>query len=177
MQKKENRIQEEDRELAKKKKEYDEKLEKSKEETIQNIKNQLEKNDLNITELDDNRSWGQQILHDPLKFFLVAPFNKSSKFLGLHSHLFLEIIFKLVIVEIILILIYYPETNKFWENAEKIRDPSLSVEERDQLSEETSSLFKYVIFNFFMTILFNFFLFFHPAFFDRTSPLFQNGTD
>ena len=59
---------------------------------------------------------------------------------------------------------------------EKIRDPYLSVEEKQQLSEEASPWFKYMFFNLFMMVLFNFFLAFHPAFFDRTSSLFQKGT-
>jgi len=59
---------------------------------------------------------------------------------------------------------------------EKIRDPSLSVEEKEQLNLEASSLFKYAIFNLCMMLLFNFFLSFHPAFFDRTKPLFMSGT-
>ena len=59
---------------------------------------------------------------------------------------------------------------------EKARNPYLSVEEREQLNLEASSLFKYALFNGCMMMLFNFFLFFHPAFFDRTNPLFQPGT-
>ena|SRR6185312_16659873 len=114
--------------------------------------------------------------YDPLKFFIVSPLNKTSKVLGLHNHLFLEIIFKLIIIEIILVLICYSETKIVWENMEKIRDPYLSVEEKEQLQEEASPLVKYMFFNGFMMVLFNFFLFFHPAFFDRTDPLFQPGT-
>lgn len=116
------------------------------------------------------------MLHDPLKFFIVDPLNKSSKFLGLHDHLFLEIIFKLVIIEIILVFIYYSETIIVWENMEKIRDPYISNEEKEQFHAEASPLVKYMFFNLFMTFfLFNFFLFYHPAFFDRTSSLFQAG--
>src|SRR3954452_5189609 len=58
---------------------------------------------------------------------------------------------------------------------EKMRDPYLSVEEKEQLNEEASPLVKYIFFNGFMMVLFNFFLFYHPAFFDRTSSLFQAG--
>src|SRR6185436_15557961 len=106
---------------------------------------------------------------------IVSPLNKASKLLGLHNKLFLEIIFKLIIVEIVLILIYYSETIIAWENMEKARDPYLSVEEREQLTAEASPLVKFIFFNGFMMILFTFFLFYHPAFFDRTSPLFQAG--
>src|SRR6185369_2340759 len=106
--------------------------------------------------------------YDPLKFFIVSPLNKTSKALGLHDRLFLEIIFKLVIIEIVFLLIYYSETMIVWENMEKIRDPYLSVEEKEQLQEEASPWVKYMFFNGFMMVLFNFFLFFHPAFFDRT---------
>jgi hypothetical protein len=56
-----------------------------------------------------------------------------------------------------------------------MRNPYLSVEEKEQLNEETSPLIKYMFFNGFMMALFNFFLFFHPAFFDRTTPSFQAG--
>jgi len=52
---------------------------------------------------------------------------------------------------------------------EKIRDPYLSVEEKEKLHEEASSLSHYLFFNGFMMVLFNFFLSLHPAFFDRTS--------
>lgn len=58
---------------------------------------------------------------------------------------------------------------------EKIRDPHLSVEEKEQLNLEASSLFKYALFNGCMMVLFNFFLSFHPAFFDRTKSLFKSG--
>jgi hypothetical protein len=176
LQKKDNPSEEEKKELTKKQEEYKKKFEVAKKETIKNIKKELTKNELNITELDDNRSLLEKMFYDPLKFFLVDPLNQSSKVLGLHNRLVLEIIFKLVIVEIILILIYL-KTAKFWENSERIRDPSLSVEESNQLNEEALSLFKYVLFNGFMTVLFVIFLSFHPAFFDRTSKLFQNGTD
>ena len=176
LQKKENPTSEEKEALEKKGKEYNEKFEKAKEKTIKNIRDQLEKNQLNITELDDNRNWWQKMTYDPLKFFIVSPLNKTSKALGLHNHLFLEIIFKLVIIEIVLLWISYSATKIVWENMEKIRDPYLSVEEKEQLQEEASPLVKYMFFNGFMFVMFNFFLFFHPAFFDRTDPLFQTGT-
>ena len=114
LEKKENKSSAEETELKKKKEEYDKKFKKAKENTIENIKEQLEKNELNITELDDNRSLWQQMTHDPLKFFIVSPLNKTSKMLGLRKekYLFLEIIFKLVIIEIILVFIFYSETIK-----------------------------------------------------------------
>jgi len=175
LRKKENPTKEEKETLEKKEKEYNEKFEKAKEKIITNIQDQLTQNKLNITELDDNRNWWQQMTYDPLKFFIVSPLNKTSKTLGLHNHLFLEIIFKLVIIEIFFLLIFYSETIIVWENMEKIRDPSLSVEEKEQLNEEASPWVKYMFFNGFMMAL-NFFIFFHPAFFDRTDPLFQPGT-
>lgn len=175
LEKKDPPTDQEKEELAKKRTDYQTKLKESKQETIDNIQTQLKKNDLNITELDDNRNWWQSLTHDPLKFFVVSPLNKCSKVMGLHNHLFLEIIFKLVIVEIILVWIYYSETIKVWENMEKMRDPYLSVEEKEQLTSETSPLVKYMFFNGFMFVLFSFFLFFHPAFFDRTSSLFRAG--
>ena len=175
LRKKENPTKEEKETLEKKEKEYNEKFEKAKKKIITNIQDQLTQNKLNITELDDNRKWWQQMTYDPLKFFIVSPLNKTSKTLGLHNHLFLEIIFKLVIIEIFFAWIFYSETIIVWENMEKIRDPSLSVEEKEQLQEEASPLVKYMFFNGFMMVL-NFFLFFHPAFFDRTDPLFQPGT-
>jgi hypothetical protein len=58
---------------------------------------------------------------------------------------------------------------------EKMRDPYLSVEEKEQLNEEALPLVKYIFFNGFMMALFNFFLSFHPAFFDKTDHLFQAG--
>ncbi|CAI2189367.1 4747_t:CDS:2 [Funneliformis geosporum] len=117
---KENPTKEEKEELEKKQKKYKEELEKAKEETIKNIQTQLKKNELNITELDDNKDWKQQILHDPLKFFIVSPLNKTSKLLGLQEANYLweaslEIILKLLIIEIILVLIYYSETIVIFE--------------------------------------------------------------
>jgi hypothetical protein len=47
-----------------------------------------------------------------MKFFIVSPLNKSSKALGIDKNLFLEIIFKLVIIEIILLFLFYSETTK-----------------------------------------------------------------
>jgi hypothetical protein len=61
LQKKENPSQTEKEELTKKKANYNQKLATAKEETIENIKTQLDKNKLNITELDDNKTWGQKI--------------------------------------------------------------------------------------------------------------------
>jgi len=46
----------EETELKQKKKEYDERFKKAKESTIENIKEQLKKNNLNIAELNDNRN-------------------------------------------------------------------------------------------------------------------------
>jgi hypothetical protein len=174
LKKKENPTKEEKEALEKKEKECNEKFEEAKEKTSKNIENQLRENKLNITELDDDRNWWRQMTYDPLKFFIVSPLNKTSKMLGLHNRLFLEIIFKLVIIEIIFLWIYYSETTIVWENMEKIRDPYLSVEEKEQLQEEASPWVKYMFFNGFMVLL-NFFIFFHPAFFDRTDPLFQPG--
>jgi hypothetical protein len=175
LEKKENRTKEEEEELEKKRKEYENKFKEAKKATIENIQDQLKKNKLNITELDDNRSWKQRTTHDPLKFVIISPLNQLSKTLELHNILFLEIILKLVIIEVILAWIYYSETITVWENMEKIRDPYLSVEEKEQLTAQASPLVKYMFFNGFMMILFNFFLFFHPAFFDRTTSLFQAG--
>ena len=182
LKKKDNPTKEEKQALEKKEQEYNEKFQEAKKEIIDNIKEQLKENKLNITELDDKRSLSQKMLLDPLKFFIVSPLNKTSKLLGLQegNNLFwkasLEIILKLLIIEIILVLIYYSKTVVMWENMEKLRDPHLSVEEKEQLNLEASSLFKYAIFNLCIMMLFNFFLSVHPAFFDRTNPLFQSGT-
>ncbi|CAG8449757.1 9077_t:CDS:2 [Ambispora gerdemannii] len=56
LEKKENKSSAEETELKNKKAEYDKKFKEDKEDTIKNIQEQLEKNNLNITELDDNRS-------------------------------------------------------------------------------------------------------------------------
>ncbi|MCE8164057.1 MAG: hypothetical protein I3274_07720 [Candidatus Moeniiplasma glomeromycotorum] len=179
LEKKDNPTKEEKEELEKKREEYKKKFEEAKEKTIENIQNQLKENKLSITELDDKRSLGQQITRDPLKMIIISPLNKLSKSFGLHSirlwEVILEIIIKLLIIEIILVWISYSETIIVWENMEKTRDPYLSVEEKEQLAAEASPLVKYMFFNLFMMILFNFFLFFHPAFFDRTTPWFQAG--
>jgi uncharacterized protein YeaO (DUF488 family) len=44
------------KELEEKKKEYQKELKAAKKETIENIQKELEKNELKITELDDNRN-------------------------------------------------------------------------------------------------------------------------
>ncbi|CAI2192185.1 19368_t:CDS:2, partial [Funneliformis geosporum] len=75
--KKDNPTQEEKGKLEKKEKEYNEKFQQSKQETIKNIETQLKENKLNITELDDHKNLGERILHDPLKFFIVSPLNKT----------------------------------------------------------------------------------------------------
>ncbi|CAG8598518.1 1839_t:CDS:2 [Diversispora eburnea] len=134
--KKENPTKEEKEAFEKKEKEYDKKFQEARDKTIDNIKEQLKENKLNITELDDHKNLGERVSHDPLKFFVASPLNK----------------------------------------VKKARDPSLSVEEREQLNLEASSLFKYALFNGCMMMLFTFFLSVHPAFFDRTNPLFQSGT-
>ncbi|CAG8739792.1 18244_t:CDS:2, partial [Cetraspora pellucida] len=114
LQKKPNPTAEEKAELTKKKEEYNDKLKQAKKDTIENIQGQLAQNKL------------------------------RSKNLGLHNNLLwgliLEIIFKLVIIEIILIWINYSEAAKFLQSAEKIHDPHLSVEEREQVNEEIRPL-------------------------------------
>ena len=132
-------------------------------ETVENIQTQLKQNGLNITELDDNRNWLQKITHDPLKSVLISPLNWGSKSLGLQNNLLggltLEIIFKLVIIEIVSILVCYSETSKVWENLGKMNDPYISNEEKQQLYGETMPLFKCWIFNGLMWVLLTFFLY------------------
>ncbi|KLL04648.1 MAG: hypothetical protein MRERV_15c018 [Mycoplasmataceae bacterium RV_VA103A] len=179
LQKKPNPTAEEKEELTKKKEEYNDKLKQAKKDTIENIQDQLAQNKLSITELDDNRNFWQKIICDPLKFVIISPLNWGSKNLGLHNNLLwgliLEIIFKLVIIEIILIWINYSEAAKFLQSAEKIHDPQFSVEEREQVNEEIGPLAKYFFFNILMFALFTFFLSLHPTFFDRTSRWWQHG--
>jgi hypothetical protein len=57
LEKKEKPTAEEKDKLTKKRKEYEDKLKKTKKDTINNIQKQLQDNKLNITELDDNRSY------------------------------------------------------------------------------------------------------------------------
>jgi hypothetical protein len=172
LEKKQNLSQDEKKELETKKKDYEEKLEDAKNATIKNIQKKLKESELNIVELDDNRNWWQRITYDPLKFFLISPLNKISKTLELY--IILEIIFKLLIVEALLIFLCYPETIIVWENMDKMKDESLSLEEKERLNEESSPWIKYWFFNGFMTLLFSTCGFIHPAFFDRTSSWFNS---
>ncbi|WNE40059.1 MAG: hypothetical protein GBAus27B_000126 [Mycoplasmataceae bacterium] len=172
LEKKQNLSQAEKKELETKKKDYEQKLKIAKDETIKNIQNQLKENNLNITELDDARNQWQRITYDPLKFFLISPLNKISKTLELS--IILEIIFKLLVVEILLIFLCYPETIIVWESMDKMKDDSLSLEEKERLNEESSPWIKYWFFNGFMTLLFSTCVFIHPVFFDRTSSWFNS---
>ncbi|WNE41181.1 MAG: hypothetical protein mread185_000638 [Mycoplasmataceae bacterium] len=176
LEKKENISQSEKGELEKKKEEYQKNLTNAKNQTVENIKTQLKENELIITELDDNRSTWQKAAYDPLKFFLISPLNKVSKILGLS--IFLEILFKSLVIESLLILMCYSETILVWESMDRIKEDSeLNMEEREKLSQETSHLVKYMFFNGFMMILFNICAFIHPAHFDRTSSWFQMGSN
>ena len=162
--------------LSKKQQEYEEKLKSGKEATIKNIHKQLEKNELIISELDDGRGWFESLRKDPINFFFLFPLNKMGKKFGKHlkleKHLWVEIIFKLIIIKLIYHLVAYSEAKMtdFQENAERLQNPNLSMEEKEQISQEVSPLTKYLIFNGMMFFLLNILVtFVHPAFLDRTN--------
>jgi hypothetical protein len=159
----------------KEKKEYDEKLEKAKEATIKNIQDQLRGNNLDITELDDQRAVWERIWYDPLKFFFISPLNRINKVLSglldLQEPFLVEIIFKLLIVKLFFaFFINYSEkeARDLSKRLERMQDPSLSVEEKEEIQQETSPLVWRGIFNF-STALLILFLVYHPCFVDRNS--------
>jgi len=158
------------------KKNYDKKLKESKEETIKNIQKQLRENDLDITELDDQRTLWGKIWYDPLKFFFVSPLNRVNKFLSkslnLQEPFVLEIVFKLLIVKLFFVFfISYSEEKGggFLKELEKMQDPSLSMEEKEKIQQEASPLIWRGIFNFLLTVPLTLFLVFHPCFVDRST--------
>lgn len=171
LRKKENKSKDEQEELTQKEKDYQVKLTEIKEKIIVNIKDQLKENNLRITELNDQRGLIEKLLIDPLKFFLVSPLNKASKISKIDTFFWAEIIFKIAVVKLFCLWLTYPESisSRIQENLQKIQNPQLSVEEREQLQRETSSLSKYWIFNGIVYFFFPMFFFFHPAHLDRTS--------
>ncbi|WP_147411519.1 hypothetical protein [endosymbiont GvMRE of Glomus versiforme] len=173
-----NRSEEEEKELKKIIRVYREKFFKEKTNTIKNIEKELKSNRLEIFELNDGRNWWQRMLYDPLEFFIISPPQKFSKWLKLDSFLFSEIIFKLTIIELLLILVSFSETTMLQEKSiERSQDLYLSVEEKEQINKEIVLQTGYKLFNTFMMLLFNFFLPIHPAFFDKNNHLFKKNAD
>jgi hypothetical protein len=159
------------------KKEYSEKLKKAKEETIKNIQDQLRGNNLDITELDDQRVLWKRIWYDPLKFFFISPLNRFNRLLNsslnLQEPFLLEIIFKLLIVKLFFaFFINYSEKEAGGISKElgRMQDPSLSVEEKEEIQQEISPLIWRGIFNFLTSLLIFFLTVFHPCFVDRNDP-------
>jgi len=156
------------------KEKYLEILKVGKEETIKSIQNQLRENDLDITELDDQRTSLEKIWYDPLKFFFISPLNRANKLLSsslnLQEPFLLEIVFKLLVIKLFFIFfINYSEeeTSAFSRGWEKMQDPSLSVEEKEKIQQEISPLVWRGVFNF-LTIPLTFFFILHPCFVDRS---------
>lgn len=176
--KKENLSEAEKKALEKKEQTYQDKLKTAKEKTIENIQQQLKNNELIISELDDGRSGWESLTNDPLNFFLLTPLNKTSKGLGLTESLWGEIIFKLIIVKLLYILVMFPQATlaTMQENAEKLNNPYLSMEEKEQISQEFAPLGKFLIFNLTMWLLFMTFIFIHPSFVERSNPQFYKST-
>lgn len=129
------------------KEKYSEALKVGKEETIKNIQNRLRENDLDIAELDDQRTLLEKIWYDPLKFFFISPLNRVNKLLSnslnLQEPFLLEIVFKLLAIKLFFIFfINYSEeeTSAFSRGWEKMQDPSLSMEEKEKIQQEISPL-------------------------------------
>jgi len=167
---KENRNTDEEETLKKKEKDYKNKLQTAKENANQNIHKQLEKYKLDITELDDGKSWGQSLLSDPLRFFFISPLHWIWKSLHIPS-LFGEIVFKLIMIKLLWLWIRYSGIENLGENMEKLQNPALSVEEREEINKRFVRQFKYQLFNGVVWVLFNWFvLLLHPFILDRTHP-------
>ncbi|MCE8167919.1 MAG: hypothetical protein I3275_04830 [Candidatus Moeniiplasma glomeromycotorum] len=181
LEKKVEKSETEKQKLEQKRKDYQEKFELFKEKTLANIQKHLNENKINITELNDRREWRGQLFLDPLKFFLITPLNQTCKAFGILGHpgtlFFLaEIIFKIAAVKLICLGINYPESigEKIQENYQKIQNPQLSLEEREQSQREVASLFKYQLLN--ITLFFlPWFIFLHPAHLDKTSGHFSKS--
>lgn len=176
LEKKENKSSEEKAELRKKKEEYKKKLKDAKKNTIDNIRTQLKENGLTATDLNDGRNGKESLFSDPLRYFFISPLDKVSELMGLRKSpdnglsIVGEMIFKLAVIKLFLNLISYWETSKIYEGMEKAQNPYLSVEEKEQIQQETSPLIKYWFFNGLMIFLFSWILlFFHPFFIDKTS--------
>ncbi|KLL01612.1 MAG: hypothetical protein MRERC_6c039 [Mycoplasmataceae bacterium RC_NB112A] len=178
LEKKENKSKSEEEELKQKRKNYDEKLLQARQKTIDNIKKQLEENNLSITELNDQRGLGKRLLIDPFKFFVISPLNWVCKFLKIFARsetffFLLEIILKIVVVKLFCLWISYPESVglRIQEISQKIQNPQLSLEEREQSQKEMSSLIWYHLFNM-TTFLIPLFVFLHPSHLDKTKGVF-----
>ncbi|MCE8163022.1 MAG: hypothetical protein I3273_00295 [Candidatus Moeniiplasma glomeromycotorum] len=171
---KKNKNAEEEKELDQKEKNYREKLKVARNETIQNIRNQLKENNLKITELNDQRGLLTRLFIDPLKFFLISPFNKASKVSEIDTFPLAEIIFKTIVFKLFCLWLSYPESinARMQENYQKAQNPQLSVKEKEQIEREAASLSKYFYFNTIINLFFPLFFFSHPAYLDRTSKLF-----
>jgi hypothetical protein len=171
LRKKENKSKNEQEELTQKEQDYQTRLTEVKQKMIINIKEQLTENDLQITELNDQRGLAQRLFIDPLKFFLLSPLNKASKVSKINTFFWIEIIFKTIMVKLFCLWISYPESvnTQMQESYQKAQNPQLSVEEREQSQREAASLSKYYFFSFMINLFFPMFFFFHPAYLDKTS--------
>lgn len=110
-----------------------------------------------------------------MKFFFLSPLDKLSKKCGLKNSLMGEIIFKLVIIKLLCLLLYHPKATLtgLQENAEKMKNPYLSVEEKEQINEEFSPLGKYLLANGAIYLLSIFSIIIHPSFLDKTGLSYQ----
>lgn len=145
-----------------------------KERVCERIKKQLEEGELNITLLDtknESQSWFKRAWKDPVKFLFLNQFNRVSA--GLKGHLWLEIIFKLLMVELFLLGISYPSSlEKFQKISQKLENPALSMEEKSQISTKFPTLLIQGVTNLFLFLLGNFACFIHPLAFDKATGLF-----
>lgn len=167
----------EKKELEQKKDTYGEKLAQARLKVKDNIEKQLSDSKLSITELNDRRGFGGRLFIDPLKFFLVTPLNQTCKVFQIlgrpQTPFFLaEVIFKIIVVKLFCLWISYPESvsRQMQENYQKVQNPHLSLEEKEQIQREMGTLARYQIFN--LTVFFlSWLLFLHPAHLDKTKSM------
>jgi len=164
------------------KKNYETKLNSLREKVKNNIQENLEKNGLIITELDDNskEGLGKAIWKDPQRYLFITPLQKVLRTVGIKEEknqqfFLLDMLFKVLIMRLLIWLVSYPEGEDFFggsslrEAQEAQSNPYLTTEEKEAIMQRATGNIKYVLANFGFSFFFTFFMISHPFFFDQTN--------
>ncbi len=160
---------------------------------VENIKNNLENaklgiNDLNTDYISGNwkeRSFSQSLTRDPQRTLLIQPLQLISRKIGFNIsskslYAFLDILFKVLIIRLVIILISYPPnlelTTGSGEN-QKPLDNIYTLEEERKLTKERLDSLKNFFFNLGLMISVTFCFYFHPFAFNIESVLYTRQTN
>ncbi|RHZ37598.1 hypothetical protein [endosymbiont GvMRE of Glomus versiforme] len=164
-----------------------EELKNVQEKTITNIKKELERAKLAITDLNieftNEKNWRKRSLHksillDPVRFFLIQPLQWISQNCGIISlGIFWDLLLKVLVMRLLLNWISYPprladlDLAKPREKTEPI--DLASLEEEREIAKRQLEAMKQTFFNIAMSFLLITTFSLHPFAFDRSNPFFS----